>query len=75
MIELATEEKNDDFSAKQVLLQRRNHQFTNVNCSKKFLTSTLLHEKPWINPFKSSSHNTPAGNACSNSAVKTHKQG
>ena len=34
MNELAPEEKNDDFSAKQVQSQRRNHQLIDVNCSK-----------------------------------------
>ena len=34
MTELATEEKNDDFSAKQVQSPRRNHRLTDVNCSK-----------------------------------------
>ena len=34
MTELATEEKNDDFSAKQVQSQRRSHRLTDVNCSK-----------------------------------------
>ena len=34
MTELATEEKNDDFSAKQVQSQRRYHWLTDVNSSK-----------------------------------------
>ena len=75
MTELATEEKNDDFSAKQVQSQRRKHRVTDVNCSKTIRISALLPEKPWINPCKNSSHNNPASKACSNSAVKTHKQG
>ena len=41
MVELATEVKNDDFSAKYVRLQRRNHQFTDVHCSKTILTSAF----------------------------------
>ena len=34
MTELETEEKNDDFSAKQVRSQRRNQRLTDVNRSK-----------------------------------------
>ena len=44
LIELATEANNDDFSAKQVRLQRRNHRFTDVSCSKTVSTSSLLPE-------------------------------
>ena len=51
MTELATEEKNDDFSAK-ARLKRRNHRFTDVNCSREIKNSALLPEKPWINPRK-----------------------
>ena len=51
MIELATGEKNDDFSAKQVRLQGRNYRLTSVDCCKTvFIASVLLLEKPWINP-------------------------
>ena len=51
MIGLATEEKNDDFSAKQVRLQGRNYRLTSVDCCKTvFVASVLLLEKPWINP-------------------------
>ena len=34
MTELATEEKNEDFSAKQIRSQRRNHRLTDVIFSK-----------------------------------------
>ena len=51
MTQLATEEKNDDFSAK-ARLKRRNHRFTDVNCSREIKNSALLPEKPWINPRK-----------------------
>ena len=32
--EIAAEERSADFSTTQVQLQRRNHRFTRVNCSK-----------------------------------------
>lgn len=49
IIEIAAEERSADFPTKQVQLQRRNHRFTGVNCSKTVLRSALLTEKPWIN--------------------------
>ena len=72
MTELATEEMNDDFSSKQIRSQRRNHQFTDVNCSKFLL---CYPKSRGLTHAKNNSHNNQAGKACSNSAVKTYKQG
>ena len=71
MTELATEEKNDEKNDRKnvttdSLMLIALKQFKFLLCCPK--SRGLTH-------VKNSSHNNPAGKACSNSAVKTHKQG
>ena len=69
MFELTTEEKNDYFLQK--------FDYKDVTTESLMLILQLCYPKSRVtrNPCKTSTHNNPVGKACSNSAVKAHKQG